>query len=87
MGGFSRLIKFAGDKLNIKSLFTFIDLRYGSGNYLEGLGFKHINTSVSFKWASHKKTYHRMNFSGNTGYNKGYYKIWDCGQSKYVLRA
>jgi hypothetical protein len=80
VGGFSKLLCVLS-----KPLSTFIDLRYGSGNYLDNLGFKRISDYTSFKWTYGGKTHHRMQFLGNSGYKHGMYKIWDCGQSKYLL--
>ena len=62
---------------------TFIDKRYGLGGYLKDMGFKHMNESLSFKWTDFNETFHRMNFKGNTGYDHGLFKIWDCGQAKW----
>ena len=42
VGGFSRLISIAQKELGIEQLVTFIDCRYGSGYYLESLGFSNI---------------------------------------------
>lgn len=83
VGGFSRLFKHFLNQNDVDILTTFIDLRYGNGNYLCGLGFKHINTSLSFKWTDCINTFHRMRFRGNSGYSHNLVKIWDCGQSRY----
>jgi very-short-patch-repair endonuclease len=77
IGGFSRLAK------NWPNLFTFIDLRYGDGDYLIDLGFKRLKSYPSFKWTDGSSTFHRMKYQSNTGYSNGMYKIWDCGQLKY----
>lgn len=87
IGGFSRLVKFAVEKIKIEKLITFIDLRYGQGNYLKDLGFEFIDTHLSFKWTNNHKTFHRLQFPGNSGYEQGLVKIWDCGQAKYVLQT
>ena len=49
------------------------------------LGFKLINNDISFMWTNKKTRVHRMKFPGDSGYEKGFNKIWDCGQMKYVL--
>lgn len=82
VGGFSRLL----DKLPQKTIISFVDRRYGDGRYLENLGFKIENEDVSFRWVKNNKTFHRLKFKGNSGYDYGCYKIWDCGQAKYVKR-
>ena len=83
IGGFSKLVKYIENNIDINSLSTFIDLRYGSGNYLENFDFKHISTNISFGWTDGRIIYHRMKFPGNSGYKEGFFKIWDCGQSRY----
>lgn len=85
VGGFSKLIKFAQSKLKMSSLITYIDLRYGSGEYLKDFGFDYCGENISFKWTDFKRTIHRMQFPGDTGFSKGMFKIYDCGQAKYVL--
>ncbi len=83
-GGFSRLVKYVENNIKMKELFTFIDLRYGTGSYLPNLGFKEGKTYLSFKWVNHHEVYGRMKFPKNTGYNFGFAKLWDCGQKKFI---
>ncbi len=80
VGGFSRLVKCAERALDMDSLKTFIDLRYGKGDYLESLGFIPTTANLSFKWTNGTETFHRLKFRGNSGYKQGLFKIWDCGQ-------
>ena len=84
VGGFSRLLKHVERNMDMNSLKTFIDLRYGLGTYLEGLGFKEHKPYLSFKWTNGQETFHRLKFRGNSGYDKGLAKIWDCGQAKWL---
>lgn len=37
----------------------------------------------SFKWTDGKNLFNRMKFPSNTGYDRGLYKLWDCGQLKF----
>jgi len=83
-GGFSRLLKSFELEHNPDSVTTFIDKRYGSGEYLSDLGFSCQSCYKSFKWTDNQSTYHRMKFPSNTGYEHGMNKIWDCGQAKWV---
>jgi hypothetical protein len=83
IGGFSKLINYTAKKLSPKFIETFIDLRYGSGDYLPSLGFKKETEYLSFHWIRGDERVHRMKFPGNTGYDYGYYKLWDCGQARY----
>jgi hypothetical protein len=87
VGGFSKLIKAFERSYEVDSLSTFIDLRYGQGDYLGDLGFVQKSCHLSFKWTNTRYTYHRMKFPSNTGYEQGMNKIWDCGQAKWVKYA
>lgn len=84
VGGLSKLLKQVERVLKPEFIQSFVDLRYGTGISLETLGYTRKSEYLSFKWTDFKTTYHRMMFKGNTGYEKGFYKIWDCGQAKYV---
>lgn len=81
-GGFSKILSYLS-RYN-KPIQTFIDGRYGDGSYLLNLGFELASDHISFKWVKNDKSFHRLSHRGNTGYDKGFYKIWDCGQYKYV---
>lgn len=83
IGGFSKLLNFVENSIEISSLTTFIDLRYGEGNYLDDFGFTKYAAYLSFKWFGDGKIFNRMAYPHNTGYDYGYYKIWDCGQAKW----
>jgi len=80
VGGLSRLIKQLGDK----TITSFVDLRYGNGHSLSKIGFELVSTYASFRWCDRKQTFHRYKFPRNTGYDKGLWKIWDCGQAKFI---
>ena len=83
-GAFSRLLKHAESTLDMETLTTFIDCRYGRGAYLTNMGFIAASNYPSFKWTNGLDTFHRLKFFGNSGYQKGVIKIWDCGQNKFV---
>lgn len=85
IGGFSKLLAYVIKQEAPKKIITFIDRRYGKGNYLTSLGFEREGVSLSFAWADNKNCYHRMKFPGNTGYDNGLWKLWDCGQAKWSL--
>jgi very-short-patch-repair endonuclease len=87
IGGFSKLIKHFLQKNEVDTLTTFIDRRYGDGSYLTDLGFEFIACSPSFRWTNTVDCLHRMKFPGNTGYDNGFVKIWDCGQARYDLHV
>ena len=84
VGGFSKLLNYAIEQINPSSIMTFIDLRYGDGSYLSDLGFKYNHTYPSFKWTDGQITLNRLRFPGNSGYDHGLFKIWDCGQAKWI---
>lgn len=85
VGSFSKLLKFAIQDKKPDSIMTFIDRRYGKGAYLKDLGFSYVHTYPSFRWTDGFITFHRLKFPGNSGYDNGLFKIYDCGQSKWVL--
>lgn len=86
VGSFSKLLKFAIKDKKPDNVMTFIDRRYGKGNYLTTLGFSYIHTYPSFRWTDGFVTFHRLKFPGNSGYDQGLFKIYDCGQAKWVLK-
>lgn len=84
VGGFSRLLKYAEKNIDMDSLKTYIDMRYGLGDYLSSFGFKSNKTYPSFKWTDGVETFHRLLFKGRTGYRVGLQRIWDCGQKPWI---
>lgn len=82
-GGFSRLLAHVEKQYAHEKVGTFIDNRYGIGSYLYGMGFKKINEDISFVWVKNLETYHRLKYRGNSGYEYGMYKLWDCGQTRF----
>lgn len=85
VGGFSKLLSFIQTQYNdIDKIITFIDLRYGTGDYLTKLGFVKESENISFKWTNFKLTFHRMQFDDESAYKSGLCKIWDCGQAKWI---
>ena len=85
VGAFSKLLKKSIKDKNPDEIFTFIDRRYGKGEYLNSLGFQYVHTYPSFRWTDGFQTFHRLKFPGNSGYEKDLFKIYDCGQAKYSL--
>ena len=84
VGGFSKLITHIIRNNDVHKIQTFIDRRYGVGQYLLDLGFKLITDRLSFVWVKNGATFHRLRYRGNSGYEYGMYKLWDCGQKKLV---
>jgi very-short-patch-repair endonuclease len=83
IGGFSKCISKILQTEHISKIVSFVDERYGDGSSLQKLGWKMISCHPSFKWTNNKKTFHRMKWPGNSGYEHSMKKIWDCGQSKW----
>lgn len=91
VGGFGKLLKQVD---TTKSIHYWVDLRYGTGKYLEKLGFKHSHDTLGWKWTDGKFTYNRLKCRANMderklterGYaeEKGWYKIYDAGQRLYL---
>lgn len=85
VGGYSRLMTHVKKELSPDRIISFVDERYGSGEYLSSLGWQKIGSYLSFKWTDGKVSFHRMNFPNNDGKIKNLAKIWDCGQAKWQL--
>jgi len=86
LGGWSRLIKHVQCTEQPTSIQTFIDRRYGTGSHLPMQGWVKETEEPSFRWTDGVSSFHRMSFPGNSGYDKGLFKIWDCGQAKWLLK-
>lgn len=86
IGAFSKLLNFAIKDKNPDTIMTFIDKRYGKGHYLTNLGFSYVHIYPSFRWTDGFETFHRLKFPGNNGYDHGLFKIYDCGQAKYLYK-
>jgi len=86
VGGFSKLLKQFVIDLNPSEVVSFVDMRYGNGQSLEKLGFVEKSNYMSFKWTDFNKTYHRMKYKSNSGYDFNMHKIWDCGQKRFSLK-
>lgn len=87
IGGFSKLIQAIQTRNPKKSILTFIDRRYGTGTYLKSLGFQKLPTYQSFKWTNGKRCWHRLSFRSSSGYAKGLAKLWDYGQTPWILNS
>lgn len=86
-GGFSKLLKYVVKEESPKRVVTYIDQKYGMGTYLPSLGFQKQSEHVSFRWTKQQVSHHRMKFPGNTGYEQGFKKIYDCGQAKWIAKV
>lgn len=84
VGGFSKLLKNIEKQYKPDCIQNFIDLRYGSGEYLQQFGFEESTCHLSFNWVKNNDRLHRLKFPGNSGYENNFVKLWDCGQRKFI---
>lgn len=84
VGGFGKLLTEISSRENPNKIMTYIDQRYGEGKYLDQFGFHMKKNNVSFSWTNRRLVIHRLRFPGNSGYDVGFNKIWDCGQALFV---
>jgi very-short-patch-repair endonuclease len=86
VGGQSKLLKAVEREFRPEFIENFVDLRYGMGNQLDGLGFKLVSEGASFYWTDCVGRFHRMAFPGNSGSDKRYLKLHDYGQANYTKK-
>lgn len=89
-GAFTKFLKRIIQEKKPNVIQTFVDRRYGSGEYLKNFDFVKKSQWPSFKWykegAGGKAIVHNRGvFKKNSGYLFEFIKIWDCGQIKYEL--
>ena len=97
-GGFSRLLSHAisyykQTKRVPKSIISFCDLRYSSGNSYTKSGFIQVGLTQGWMWTDGWRTYNRLKCRANMdarGLTEnehakefGWVRIFDCGQAKY----
>jgi predicted transcriptional regulator len=94
IGGFSKLLKFVKIKNGGVPIHYWVDLRYGTGNFLLNQGFKRVRETLGWEWTDFDKTYNRLKCRANMDQRKlsekeyaielGWVKIYDAGQRLYV---
>ena len=100
IGGASKLFKYFLNNYNYDIILSYSDNSIFKGNLYEKLGFLNDGqTSLNYYWTDLNKRYHRFNFNKKRlikmGYDKlkteeeimkelGYFKIWSCGQTRWV---
>jgi len=95
VGGASKLLSKIKEVTPKLPIHYWADLRYGTGNYLEKLGFKKERDTLGFKWTDNNRTFNRLRCRANMDDRKlsqeeyarelGWVKIWDAGQRLWVL--
>jgi hypothetical protein len=100
IGGASKLFKYFVKNYNDKKIVSYSDISLFNGHIYEKLGFKNDGkTNLNYYWSDLNKKYHRFNFNKKKlvklGYDSklteeeimksiGYYKIWSCGQTRWI---
>jgi hypothetical protein len=86
VGGLSRLLKEIIKRESPSKVVSFVDLRYADGHSLAKLGFTKVSENTSWKWTDGHFTYNRRKaHSRKEAEAKGWYRIYDAGQAKFVL--
>jgi len=102
VGGASRIFKYFIKNYDHNEIISYSDVSMFDGGLYENLGFKNDGkTSLNYYWTDLFKRYHRFNFNKKKlikmGYDPnmtedsimrsiGYYKIWSCGQIRWVYK-
>ena len=101
VGGASKLFKYFLNNYDVENVISFSLNSYSSGDIYSKLGFSFIKeTKYNYFWVKNSIRYHRFGFrkdklvkdgfdSNKTEiqimYDRGYYRIFDCGSKKWVL--
>lgn len=97
----SKMFKFFKNNVKVENIISYCDLRWGTGNVYEQLGFTKANdVHLGYWYVKNGKRFHRYKFRKSElvkqGYDKnksereimtelGYSVVWDCGCSKYYM--
>lgn len=94
VGGLSRLLSYLYNKEKPSIIQSFVDLRYGDGKSLLGLGFIEESVTLGWKWTDGWQSFSRQSCMANMddrGLSEreyadelGWFKIYDAGQAKFV---
>ncbi len=95
-GGYSRLVQAAVDATNPEFVQSYVDLRYGNGKTLEGMGFTLEKVTPGWSWSDCFGVYNRLRCRANMderGLSEaehaeelGWFRVYDSGQAKYIKR-
>jgi len=101
VGGASKLFKHFLRNYDVKEIISYSDNSRGQGNLYQQLGFNLISeTEPNYYWIIDGKRHHRFNFRKDKLIKegadpskteiqimteKGYYRIFDCGNKKWIL--
>jgi hypothetical protein len=95
-GGCSKMIKYFIDNYQVDELFSYADLRWGSGSVYARAGLEYSgNTQIGYWYIDgfrriHRYALRKQAHETKTEYEsrleQGYLRIWDCGHAKYVWK-
>ena len=101
VGGFSKLLKFFINNVDVYRIISYADLFYSNGDIYLKNNFKIKDILVpDYKWVIENKKYNKQKFKKSNliklGYDenkseseimfeRGGYKIWDCGKIKFEM--
>ncbi len=102
VGGASMILKKFIEDVKPKEIISYADKCWGNSKLYKSLGFEFLcNTDLGYFWCINEKRYHRYKFRKQElikeGYDsnkteiqimheRGYYRIWDCGNEKWILK-
>jgi hypothetical protein len=102
VGSASKLLKYFIENWEFDSITSYADISQFSGNLYKKLGFQCVHRSVpNYWWVIDGVRHHRFNWNKrklvSEGYDKnmteveimysrGYFRIFGCGQDKYIFR-
>jgi G:T-mismatch repair DNA endonuclease (very short patch repair protein) len=97
VGGFSKLLSYFRKNYEWDELFSYVDLRWFTGESYEKIGFNFLHRTKPNYWYSNGTPNRKHRFALRKKKNtdlteieintaKGYYRIWDCGNLKYNMK-
>jgi hypothetical protein len=102
VGGASKLFKYFITNFNPEEVISFADKRYFSGDMYKLLGFNYVSTTTPNYWyvvngfRQHRFKYRKdvlvkQGFDKNKTekeimFERGYFRIWDCGNLKFLWK-
>jgi hypothetical protein len=94
IGAFSKLLKYVTLNMPKLPIHYWVDLRYGTGEFLIKQGFKLEKETLGWEWTDFKQTYNRLKCRANMDerklkerdYAREYklFKIYDAGQRLFI---
>jgi hypothetical protein len=92
-GSFSKLLSYCIDLYKPKYITSFCDLRYSTGDSYINNGFKLANIGLGWCWTDKYTRFNRLSCTAgvdksemDNARERGWFKIYDAGQAKYILK-